>query len=232
MNYTADEIRSYQFQKSGISGYKASDVDEFLDNIASDYDEMSKAKAEFVEKIKVLADKINEYRENEDSVKEAILSAQKTGDEILRERKELADNYYNEKVGTADAKAKEINETTEKLISEAKTKAQEIIDRSTMESQRILTQAKSQAEKVHSEMEQKMANEIAAYEELKSAIDQFKDELFDSYKKHMTMISSIKTKSPTAELYQAETSPADTDEEAVTETETEGKSEAEAETEE
>ena len=80
-------------------------------------------------------------------------------------------------------------------------------------------------------MEQKMANEIAAYEELKSAIDQFKDELFDSYKKHMTMISSIKTKSPTAELNQAETSPADTDEEAVNETETEGKSESESEAE-
>ena len=64
MYYTADEIRSYQFQKSGISGYKAGDVDDFLDNIASDYDEMEKIKAEFVEKIQVLADKINEYREN------------------------------------------------------------------------------------------------------------------------------------------------------------------------
>ena len=221
MYYTADEIRSYQFQKSGISGYKASDVDDFLDNIASDYDELSKTKAEFIEKIQVLADKINEYRENEDSVKEAILCAQKTGDEILRERKESADNYYNEKVGNADAKAKEINEATDKLISEAKTKAQEIIDKSTMEAQRILTQAKSQAEKVHNEMEQKMASETAAYEELKSAIDQFKDELFDAYKKHMTMISAIKTKSPAAELYKAETALVDAVEEAKTETETE-----------
>lgn len=225
MYYTADEIRSYQFQKSGISGYKAGDVDDFLDNIASDYDEMEKIKAEFVEKIQVLADKINEYRENEDSVKEAILSAQKTGDEILRERKESADNYYNEKVGDADAKAKEINEATDKLITEAKTTAQEIIDKSTMEAQRILTQAKSQAEKVHNEMEQKMASETAAYEELKSAIDQFKDELFDAYKKHMTMISAIKTKSPAAELYKVETELVDAVEEAEIEIQTQTQTE-------
>ena len=68
MKYTADQIRSYQFQKSGLSGYKAYDVDDFLDNIAKDYDEMQKRQEEFAMKIQVLADKINEYRENEDAV--------------------------------------------------------------------------------------------------------------------------------------------------------------------
>ena len=145
MNYTADEIRAYQFQKSGISGYKASEVDDLLDNIARDYDDMAKLTSEFSEKMQVLADKINEYRDNEDAVKEAILRAQKTGDEILRERKNAADKYFEEKTKEADNRAAEASEIAEKVVTEAQTKAQDLMDKSTMEAQRILVQAQNKA---------------------------------------------------------------------------------------
>lgn len=201
MNYTADEIRSYQFQKSGMSGYKAVDVDDFLDNVARDYDEMAKITGEFSEKMQVLADKINEYRENEDAVKEAILRAQKTGDEILKECRESADKYYAEKTQAADARAEEAAQIAEKLTAEAQVKAQDLIDKSTMEAQRILAQAQTKARNLAQETEEKINNESAAYARLKAAVDDFKDELFDAYKKHMTLISAIKTKSYAAEHY-------------------------------
>lgn len=199
MNYTSEDIRSYQFQKAGISGYKAADVDDFLDNVARDYDEFARAKEEFAEKLAVLADKINEYRDNEDAVKEAILRAQKTGDQILRERKEAADTYYNEKTVAADAKTREAEQVAEKVVSEAQIKAQSVLDKSSIEGQRILTQAQERAKELTRESEIKLRNEQEAYARLKAAVDNFKDELFDAYKQHMTLISAIKSKSYAAE---------------------------------
>ena len=194
MNYTADEIRSYQFQKAGLSGYKAADVDDLLDNVARDYDEMAKQQEEFAAKIQVLADKITEYRESEDSVKFAILNAQKTGDGILKEKTAVADKYYAEKIEAADKAAAQAKETAEKLVFEAQTKAQEILDKSTMEGKSILSRAQINAKTLKRETEDKIKDELNAYEALKIAVDEFKDELFDAYKKHMTLISSIKTK--------------------------------------
>ncbi len=209
MNYTADEIRAYQFQKSGISGYKASEVDDLLDNVARDYDDMTKLTAEFSEKMQVLADKINEYRDNEDAVKEAILRAQKTGDEILRERKNAADKYFEEKTKEADNRAAEASEIAEKVVTEAQTKAQDLMDKSTMEAQRILVQAQNKAKNLSYEIEEKIKNETEAYNSLKQAVDDFKNELFDAYKKHMTLISAIKTKSYAAEHFDDKLSAAD-----------------------
>ncbi len=199
MKYNADDIRTYQFQKAGMSGYKASDVDELLDQIARDYDEFEVLKSEFAEKIQVLADKINEYRNNEDSVKTAILHAQKTGDAIYNERKAAADEYYQNTTASADKILSDANEKADILINDAQVKARDIVDRSSIESQKILSRAQEHSRALKKETAEKLESQIAAYENLKETVETYKVDLLEACHKYIESIKNLPLKNQVAE---------------------------------
>lgn len=113
---TPNELRNVTFGKSAMGGYKVSDVDEFLDTLTVEYEKLYNENIELMKKMEVLAGKIEEYKSNEDNINAALLSAQKTGDSILRECKHKADLMWQD----ANIKA-------EKVISEASSKAERLI---------------------------------------------------------------------------------------------------------
>ena len=53
---------------------------------------MYRENADLIKKISILAKKVEEYRADEDSLKMALLRAQKLADSIVAEAKETADN--------------------------------------------------------------------------------------------------------------------------------------------
>ena len=81
---TANDIRNYTFSKS-MGGYKASEVEDFRDQCADTVAALTVAKADLDKKLEVLADKLVEYRNEEDSIRTALLSAQRLGDTVVRE---------------------------------------------------------------------------------------------------------------------------------------------------
>ena len=81
--YTAETIREVEFQKMGFSGVKASDVDAFVEDVANDFEALTKQNEELVQKLQVLAESVEEYRKSEDTVKTAILNAHKAADTII-----------------------------------------------------------------------------------------------------------------------------------------------------
>ena len=81
---TANEIRNATFNKS-MGGYKTTEVEAFLDQCADTVAALTSQKAELEKKLEVLADKLVEYREEEDSIRTALLSAQRLGDTVVRE---------------------------------------------------------------------------------------------------------------------------------------------------
>lgn len=100
------DINSQRFEKAAF-GYKQEEVDEFLSEISSDYEKLVKENEELNKKLQVLADKVREYREDEEAVKDALLLAQKEGRRIVRESKLKAD----ELISDAEIKAKNVVET-------------------------------------------------------------------------------------------------------------------------
>ena len=88
--YTAAEIRNVEFTKN-MGGYKAAEVDAFVDNCADTVEKLTAEKEELNKKLSILADKLVEYRRDEDSIRSALLSAQRMGDSIVREAKEQAE---------------------------------------------------------------------------------------------------------------------------------------------
>ena len=111
---TANEIRNATFNKS-MGGYKTTEVEAFLDQCADTVAALTSQKAELEKKLEVLADKLVEYREEEDSIRTALLSAQRLGDTVVREANHKAGLILED----ANIKAEKIVETAQKNIQDA-----------------------------------------------------------------------------------------------------------------
>ena len=87
---TPNDISNKKFEKSAF-GHKPEDVDTFLESVVSSYAKLYEEKEAVEEKLEVLAEKLEEYRSNEDSLRTVLLGAQKLGDNIIRDSKAKAE---------------------------------------------------------------------------------------------------------------------------------------------
>lgn len=87
----AQDIRGITFEKAVFGGYDMASVDGFMEDLAGDLGLLQKENAVLRAKMKVLVDKVDEYRSNEDALRTALLTAQKMGLSIEREAREKAD---------------------------------------------------------------------------------------------------------------------------------------------
>lgn len=103
---TAQDIREKTFEKAKFGGYDMASVDDFLEELAEDVTAAQKENAVLKSKMKILVDKIEEYRANEEALNMAVLSAQKLAVQIESEARERAramlaeaDRQVNAKIG-------------------------------------------------------------------------------------------------------------------------------------
>ena len=82
---TPQEVSSHAFPKAVVGGYNMSSVDEFLDELTDDYTSLYKENAALKAKMKVLVEKIEDYRSTEDAMRSTLLTAQKMADSIVKE---------------------------------------------------------------------------------------------------------------------------------------------------
>ena len=83
--FTPQQIDQVSFGRSTFGGYDMQQVDEFLEPLTEDYVTLYKENALLKSKMRVLVGKLEEYRKNEASMKEAVLNAQKTCDKMVAE---------------------------------------------------------------------------------------------------------------------------------------------------
>ena len=113
---TPQEVSEHAFAKASFGGYNMAMVDEFLDVLTADYTTLYKENATLQAKMKVLVDKVEEYRSTEEAMRKALLTAQKMADELVAQAEAkktelLALNTFNafcgrtgwEGVGQAEA---------------------------------------------------------------------------------------------------------------------------------
>jgi cell division initiation protein len=79
---TAQNIREKTFATVRRDGYDMDVVDAFLDDLANETEATQKENATLKSKMKILVDKIEEYRANEEAAQRALLSAQKLAIQI------------------------------------------------------------------------------------------------------------------------------------------------------
>ena len=83
--FTPQQIEQISFGKQTFGGYDMQAVDEFLEPLTEDYVTLYKENALLKSKMRVLVAKLEEYRNNEASMKDAIVNAQKTCDLMVKE---------------------------------------------------------------------------------------------------------------------------------------------------
>ena len=88
---TIDEIREVSFRRAGKNGYNAADVDEFIDDVTDTVEQLIAEKNDCMRKMDILASKIEQYREEEETVRNALLTSQKLSDTKIREAQDKAD---------------------------------------------------------------------------------------------------------------------------------------------
>jgi len=90
-----EELRDITFDKSPF-GYRVDDVDDYVDKVTAVIGALLEENAELEEKLEVLAAKVAEYKEDEESLQSAIIGAQKLGDSIVRDSKIKAETILRE----------------------------------------------------------------------------------------------------------------------------------------
>ena len=134
------EIKEKRFDKAAMFGYKAEEVDLYLAEVAQAFDSLVKEKAVLEKKITILAERIEEYRKDENSMKEALLGAQRLGNTVVAE---------------AQAKA-------DKLLSEAQAKSEEMLREAEKTATRSVSGVKAQVEKEQQTL-RKMQKEVSGF---------------------------------------------------------------------
>lgn len=83
--FTPQEIQEKTFVKAVFGGYDMQTVDDFLEPLTEDYITLYKENSVLKSKMKVLVEKLEEYRGQEESMKKALVAAQKTCDAMVAE---------------------------------------------------------------------------------------------------------------------------------------------------
>lgn len=85
---TPQEIDGITLDTAVFGGYDTKSVDAFLEPLIEDYSTLYKENALLKSKMRILVEKLEEYRANESSMKDAMVNAQKNCDKMVREAEE------------------------------------------------------------------------------------------------------------------------------------------------
>lgn len=162
------------------NGFEPDEVSDFLAEVANALEEALKKNEENEEKIVKLVDKINEYREDEEAIKNALVISQKESNKIINDAKaqarDMIESAKTEQMRLSEQSAAEC----ERIIKEHKETCAKLIKENTMETQRKIEQVRANYNE-----------ELARYEELKREVTLFKSELLPLYQKQLALIMQL-----------------------------------------
>ena len=95
---TPQEAETHVFPKASFGGYNMQQVDTFLDGLIGDYRTLYQENVSLKNKMKILVDKIEEYRATEDAMRMTLHSAQKMAAEMVKEGEEKKNSAIREAV--------------------------------------------------------------------------------------------------------------------------------------
>ena len=110
---TPQEVSERAFPKASFGGYNMSQVDEFLDVLTEDYSALYSENAVLKSKMKVLVEKVEEYRSTEEAMRKALMTAQRMADDLVKEAESRRDQILRQAEGEAQQKVDAIRREAE-----------------------------------------------------------------------------------------------------------------------
>lgn len=210
---TPSQIREKKLSTVESGGYDRDEVNELLLEIIESYEAIFDENKELYRKMEVLANRIEEYRADEDSIKTALITAQKMASQVTRDAKEKADKSLADSAASAqqtvvDAKekaekiigeareyvaglTKEKAEAADEIIAEAQKKANEAIDSAKVVASNALSQAKKLAEEIVSKAKTEKDYHSEIVSKLKEESKAFRSTLMGLYQDQLDKLGDM-----------------------------------------
>lgn len=106
---TPQQIQEISFERAMFGGYNMDSVDDFLEPLTEDYITLYKENSVLKSKMRILVEKLEEYRKQEASMQSAIIAAQKTCDQMVADAEKKCARMLHEAAETASAKTKNLD---------------------------------------------------------------------------------------------------------------------------
>lgn len=196
------ELKQYEFKSAGRNAYKADDVDSFFGEVLVNYEKMYRENSELFKRVSLLAERLESYKNDEAEIKQAVLSAQKAADIIVKDAENsVADAKQEAEAILAAAKGeadiiksdaeKQAVADSELLLSIARDKAEDIMNKAKEEAHGILIAANDSASDTVGAATRTITSESIHYDMLKKEVSEFRASILAQYKAHIELISKL-----------------------------------------
>ena len=210
---TPSQIRQKKISTVDRGGYDRNEVNELLLEIIESYEAVYAENKELYRKMEILANRIEEYRADEDTIKNALIVAQKTADKLMNETKQkaaeaLEDSAKKAQNTVVDAKEKAdkiissardyvANLTNEKekaaseIVDEAEKKANDAVSGAKVVAKDVLEKAKSLSKELIDKAKAEKESQKAVVEKLNEETNNFKQTIISAYEKQLDAIKNM-----------------------------------------
>ena len=166
------------------------EVDEFLQEVSTACLELKKQNEEMEKKMEVLADKIKEYRNDEEAIKEALLGAQKQSSAVLTSTKEKSEQIINEAKEKAAAMIKE----AEGKVKEKDEYAKKLVEDANAEKTKVIAECERRSAEIKANMEAEIKKQESILAKTRDESNSYREKLLALYNEHIALIKVIPKK--------------------------------------
>lgn len=209
---TPAKIKNHHFDASGRNAYKAESVDAFFEEVADSYEQMFKENGEMYKKINLLAERLEEYKKDEDNIRNALLVAQRMAEKITHEAEDKANALLADAETRAKTENDRIDAVSNDLLQKATYNAKAIIEDAQQQAEKLISDATYESKAAAVSARDSMIKEEAALEMMKIEVTKFKQQILEAYNEQLALIEKL------PEVVFAKFEEAKKEEEAVEET--------------
>ena len=145
-----NQITLQSFSQNGKGGYKAIEVDAFLQRVFQSYNKLYNDNKALCEKLDETAPLIEEYNKRKNSIADALIWAKSTAEKNIEEAQSIADKLIYE-----------ASEKADKMYEDKKSEADTYYNAKTSEADKRAEKAKSEFESIKKQAEASKAGEYA-----------------------------------------------------------------------
>ena len=129
--FTPQQIQEISFETVRKGGYDMDSVDNVLEPLTQDYLTLYKENSVLKSKLRILVEKLEEYRRQEASMQNAILAAQKTSEQMIADAERKCAKMLRETEQTASSKTQSLQpqiDAEQERLKAAQDASKEFID--------------------------------------------------------------------------------------------------------
>lgn len=170
---------SKMFEKAAF-GYRPEEVDRYVEELTRKIEALEAEKADQQAKMKILADKINEYRAEEGNLKDALLEAQRIKNAIETDARTRSEQMVTD-----------AEERSAQLKAEAKAHATRLLSEAKARADQMIAEAKKQADEAVGSVRGQVEAEQRILSRMQREVSSFKTTLISIYRSHLNLITSL-----------------------------------------